>query len=76
MNSFQIELDKWHFSNSDVDVITTQPKGIVSQKPFELYELIERLVPCGPYLELFARVVNWREGWVSAGNEALEMKFS
>ena len=38
--------------------------------------MIETIVPRGPYLELFTRVVNWREGWVSAGNEALEIKYS
>ena len=66
------KLDKFYIAQSGIDVITTQPTGLVSQKPFELYEIIERMVPQGPYLELFARVVNWREDWVSAGNEALE----
>ena len=59
-----------------IDVITTHPTGLPSQKPFDLYELIERIVPRGPYIEIFARKVNWREEWVSCGNEALELKFS
>jgi N6-adenosine-specific RNA methylase IME4 len=37
-----------------------------------MYEKIEALVPAGPYLELFGRVHNRREGWVTAGNEAIE----
>ena len=70
------KLDKWYVEKSGVDVITTQATGLPSQKPFELYELIERIVPRGPYIEIFARKVNWREEWVSCGNEALELKFS
>ena len=42
-----------------------------SQKPRQLYELIERFCPKGDYLELFGRVNNIRHGWVTAGNEDL-----
>ncbi len=30
------------------------------------------MVPGGPYVELFARPHNAREGWLSIGNEAIE----
>ena len=49
------KLDKWYVEKGGIDVITTQPTGLHSQKPFELYELIERIVPRGPYIEIFAR---------------------
>ena len=42
-----------------------------SQKPDELYELIEQLVPKGRYLELFARKNNLRNNWTSIGDQAL-----
>ena len=38
-----------------------------SIKPFQMYEKIEALVPAGPYLELFGRVHNRRQRWVTAG---------
>ena len=38
-----------------------------SAKPESVYELIERMYPHGPYLELFARAE--REGWATFGNE-------
>ena len=50
----------------DVDEVIHAPRGRHSQKPAEVYERIERLVP-GPYLELFAR--ERREGWDAWGNE-------
>lgn len=40
-----------------------------SRKPVEFYELIERMFPTLPKLELFARVE--RPGWKSWGNEVL-----
>lgn len=50
------------------DVIFAGRRG-QSQKPDAIYELIERLVPNGQYLEIFARRNNLRNGWVSIGNE-------
>jgi len=50
------------------DVIMTQRRG-QSQKPTEIYDLIETLVPNGRYLEIFARKNNLRDFWVSVGNE-------
>lgn len=43
------------------------PRREHSRKPEEQYELIERLFPAGPYIEIFAR--NEREGWTAWGNE-------
>jgi len=43
------------------------PVGRHSEKPDEFYDLVERLVPGGPYLELFAR--RQRAGWSCRGNE-------
>ncbi len=39
-----------------------------SKKPEALQERLERMLPGGPYLELFAR--RQRPGWVCVGNEA------
>lgn len=41
--------------------------GFHSEKPFEVYEIIEKMYPNGRYLELFAR--NKRENWASWGNQ-------
>ncbi len=43
------------------------PRSEHSRKPTEIHEWIERIMPDGPYLELFAR--RPRAGWVTWGNE-------
>jgi len=50
------------------DVIVAKRRG-QSQKPEEIYNLIEQLVPDGNYLEIFARRNNLRDNWVSIGLE-------
>jgi len=45
-------------------IIGSERRG-QSQKPTEIYELIEALVPNGRYLEIFARKNNLRDYWVS-----------
>jgi mRNA m6A methyltransferase catalytic subunit len=45
------------------------PRRAQSEKPPQLYELIEQLVPNGKYLEIFARRHNLRNYWVSIGLE-------
>ncbi|KAG0370520.1 MT-A70-domain-containing protein [Gamsiella multidivaricata] len=50
------------------DVIFSERRG-QSQKPEELYELIEELIPNGRYLEIFGRKNNLRDYWVTVGNE-------
>jgi len=55
-------------SNIGSDIIMSERRG-QSQKPTEIYELIEKLVPDGKYLEIFARKNNLRDYWVSVGNE-------
>ncbi|KAJ3392301.1 hypothetical protein HDU92_008532 [Lobulomyces angularis] len=50
------------------DVIFSERRG-QSQKPVELYEYIEQLVPNGKYLEIFGRKNNLRDFWVTIGNE-------
>lgn len=50
------------------DVIFSERRG-QSQKPEELYTLIESLVPNGRYLEIFGRKNNLRNFWVTIGNE-------
>lgn len=52
------------------DVILSERRG-QSQKPDEIYDLIEALVPNGKYLEIFARKNNLRNFWVSLGNEVI-----
>lgn len=40
-----------------------------SQKPEEIYEIIEKMMPGAKKVELFARNNNLREGWLSLGNQ-------
>ncbi len=47
--------------------VLESPRRGHSQKPDELYEIIETYFPNGKYLELFAR--NTRPNWTSWGNE-------
>jgi len=54
--------------NIGSDVIFSARRG-QSQKPEEIYDLIEQLVPNGFYLELFGRRNNLRDRWVTIGNE-------
>jgi len=59
---------KW---NSDIklsDVIYSRRRG-QSQKPEELYELIEQGIPNGKFIEIFGRKNNLRNFWVTIGNE-------
>ena len=50
------------------DIIFSERRG-QSQKPEEIYEIIEELVPNGRYLEIFGRKNNLRDYWVTVGNE-------
>eukprot|EP01135_Chromosphaera_perkinsii_P002386 Nk52_evm40s222 gene=Nk52_evmTU40s222 len=50
------------------DIIYSERRG-QSQKPTEIYELCEQLVPNGKYLEIFGRRNNLRDYWVTIGNE-------
>ena len=50
------------------DVIMSKRKG-QSQKPQEIYDVIESLVPNGFYCEIFGRLNNLRNNWVTIGNE-------
>ncbi|KXZ46765.1 hypothetical protein GPECTOR_41g730 [Gonium pectorale] len=56
------------FQGVGSDIIFSERRG-QSQKPEEIYELVEQLVPNGRYLEIFARKNNLRNYWVSIGNE-------
>ncbi|CAO3593661.1 unnamed protein product [Absidia cylindrospora] len=54
--------------NVGSDVIYSERRG-QSQKPEEIYELIEEMVPGGKYLEIFGRKNNLRDYWITVGNE-------
>ncbi len=45
-----------------------------SAKPIQLYELVEKIVPKGPYMEYFCREHNRRIDWISVGMQVLDMK--
>lgn len=49
------------------DSVINAPRREHSQKPDQIYELIEEMYPHGKYLELFARTC--RENWIAWGNE-------
>lgn len=55
-------------STTTSDVIYTERRG-QSQKPRELYDMIEGLIPAGKFLEMFGRRHNQRNHWVTIGNE-------
>lgn len=59
---------KYTKNNNNFDVIFSQRRG-QSQKPTEIYERIEKLIPNGHYLEIFGRRNNLRNYWVTIGNE-------
>lgn len=50
------------------DIIYSERRG-QSQKPEEIYSLIEEMVPNGKYLEIFRQKNNLRNHWVTVGNE-------
>lgn len=50
------------------DVIFSERRG-QSQKPNDIYEVIEQLIPNGYYIEIFGRRNNLRNRWVTIGNE-------
>ena len=50
------------------DVIFSHRRG-QSQKPDEIYDVMESLVPNGKYLEIFGRRNNLRNHWTTIGNE-------
>ncbi len=54
--------------NIDCDVLVSEVRE-TSRKPDEIDELIERLIPGGRNLELFARPHNRIYGWLSLGNQ-------
>jgi len=56
------------FFNIKTDVIFSQRRG-QSQKPEEIYDIAEALVPNGYYMEIFGRRNNLHNGWVTIGNE-------
>lgn len=61
-------IDSSFQKNIGSDIIFSQRRG-QSQKPEEIYELIEKLIPDGFYLEIFGRRNNLRDRWVTIGNE-------
>ncbi|KXS12579.1 MT-A70 protein [Gonapodya prolifera JEL478] len=50
------------------DVIFALRRG-QSQKPEDIYDIVEQLAPNGPWLEIFGRRNNLRNHWVTIGNE-------
>lgn len=61
-------VDQIAMKNVASDVIFSERRG-QSQKPEEIYEYIEQLVPNSNYLEIFGRRNNLRANWVTIGNE-------
>jgi len=62
------DISKKGIFNIKSDVIFSQRRG-QSQKPEEIYDLAEALVPNGYYLEIFGRRNNLHNGWCTIGNE-------
>jgi N6-adenosine-specific RNA methylase IME4 len=64
--------DKFMVKKAVSNVMISNVRG-TSIKPFQMYEVIEALVPGCPYLDLFGRVHNRRHSWITAGNEAIAL---
>ncbi len=45
-----------------------------SQKPFTFFEIVEKMVPGGPYIEFFMRHDSAREWWLGVGDESIFSK--
>ena len=58
----------WMHAGIGTDVIVAQVRD-TSQKPDELYSMIERICPGGRKIELFGRRHNIRPGWLTLGNQ-------
>ena len=64
-------------ANVDTDVIIAEEPPVGStEKPEELYQLIEHFAQGRRRLELFGRDGNIRAGWVTVGNELSSSNFS
>lgn len=65
-----IKGNPWKRVNKGIleDCIFSKRRG-QSQKPNEIYDMIEELIPDGYYIEIFGRRNNLRNGWVTIGNE-------
>jgi len=50
------------------DCIFSKRRG-QSQKPNDIYDMIENFIPDGYYVEIFGRRNNLRDGWITIGNE-------
>ena len=57
-----------YFSKVSNNIIFSEVRS-KSQKPNELYEIIELMMPGAKRLEIFARNNNLRQGWFSIGNQ-------
>ena len=65
-------LDKYFMvPRTSGNVILSQPTGKISQKPFQIYDVIEEMVPLGPKLEIFGRAHSQRQGCITIGNESI-----
>ena len=64
-------------ANVDTDVIIAEEPPVGStQKPEEVYRVIEHFAQGRRRLELFGRDGNIRAGWVTVGNELSSSNFS
>ncbi|KEJ83077.1 MT-A70 family protein [Oxytricha trifallax] len=64
------ELKKISFTHNVPNIILS-PVRLVSQKPDQLYDYIEQLLPNRKYAEIFGRPHNHRPYWTTIGNEAI-----
>jgi N6-adenosine-specific RNA methylase IME4 len=65
-------LEKFFHEQSVPNSIHSVMKGMkVSQKPTQMFEFVEAMVPVGPWLDLWGRWVGQRENWITVGNEAI-----
>lgn len=57
------------FDKDKIPPVIIEERRRQSEKPYELYNIIENLIPNGKYIELFGRENNLRENWTTIGNE-------
>lgn len=57
----------------DCDVIVSKVRE-TSRKPDEVYGMIERMSPGGKKIELFGRPDNCMPGWLTLGNQLMDVR--
>ena len=59
----------FEFQSHHLKKVIIEKRRGQSVKPYQLYDMIEKMVPNGKYIELFGRQNNRRDKWITIGND-------